>query len=195
MAHRALANLALLYLACAGQGEALVAAHYQTANNMTDTLAAMHAASVADLPLFATLMADFERLWQHDGLVMDNWFRLQASRPVAQTLQQVESLLQHPSFSLHNPNRVRALIGTFAAANPVVFHARNGSGYRFLRTQLEQLNRINPQVAARIIVPMIQFGRLDSERKALIRNELQALAQLPDLARDLYEKISRALAQ
>lgn len=194
MARRALANLALLYLARAGLGEERVTAHYRQANNMTDTLAAMQAASVADLPVLASLLADFEQKWQHDGLVMDNWFRLQAGRHDAQTLERVKALLEHPSFSLQNPNRVRALIGSFAA-NPVVFHARDGSGYRFLRAMLTQLNSINPQVAARLIVPMIQFGRLDSTRKAMIREELQALAQLPDLARDLYEKISRALAQ
>jgi aminopeptidase N len=104
-------------------------------------------------------------------------------------------LMTHPAFSLQNPNRVRALIGTFCAANPSKFHAIDGSGYRFLVEILLALNSINPQVAARLIVPLIQFKRLDEERKVLIRTELQKLAARPDLARDLYEKVSRALEQ
>ncbi len=197
MGHRALANLALSYLARIGQEDyaTLISRHYHDANNMTDTLAAMLAASAGQLSCLDTLLADFEQRWQHDGLVMDNWFRLQAMRSEGETLSRVKQLLSHPTFSMQNPNRVRALIGSFAAANPTCFHAKDGSGYRFLSGMLRQLNDINPQVAARMIVPMIQFGKLDSARQTLIRTELQALAALPNLARDLYEKITRALAQ
>ena len=195
MARRALANLALSYLARSGQPEAsdLVQSHYQHANNMTDLLAAMQAASGADLPVLGAMLRDFEQKWQHDGLVMDNWFRLQASRSQGKTLLRVRELLGHPAFSLHNPNRVRALVGSFCAANPVLFHAKDGSGYQFLVEILTQLNSINPQVAARLIVPLIQFKRLDAARQQRIRLVLQQLAAIPDLAKDLYEKISRAL--
>lgn len=195
MARRALANLALSYLARSGKPEAsgLVQIHYQDANNMTDLLAAMQAASGADLPVLGAMLRDFEQKWQHDGLVMDNWFRLQASRSQGETLQRVRDLLSHPAFSLHNPNRVRALVGSFCAANPVLFHAKDGSGYQFLVEILTQLNSINPQVAARLIVPLIQFKRLDTARQQRIRQVLQQLAAIPDLAKDLYEKISRAL--
>lgn len=197
MAMRALANLALGYVARAKQPDvsALVMSHYQTANNMTDLLAAMQAASVADLPILAEMLQDFEQKWHHDGLVMDNWFRLQATRGHGDTLGLVQKLLSHSTFSLHNPNRVRALIGTFCSANPVAFHAKDGAGHRFLVDILTQLNTINPQVAARLIVPLIQFKRLDAPRQALIREALEQLAAIPDLARDLYEKISRALEQ
>ena len=197
MAKRALANLALSYVARAKQADvsALVMSHYQTANNMTDLLAAMQAASMADLPILAEMLQDFEQKWQHDGLVMDNWFRLQATRGHGDTLGLVQKLLSHSAFSLQNPNRVRALVGTFCAANPVAFHAKDGSGYRFLVEILTQLNTINPQVAARLIVPLIQFKRLDATRQKLIRDALGQLAVMPDLARDLYEKISRALEQ
>jgi aminopeptidase N len=197
MAKRALANLALSYLARADKahGNELVGQHYQHATNMTDVLAAMQAAGGAELPSWANLLQDFEGKWQHDGLVMDNWFRLQAVRTEGETLSQVRRLMTHPAFSLQNPNRVRALIGTFCAANPSKFHAIDGSGYRFLVEILLALNTINPQVAARLIVPLIQFKRLDEGRKTLIRTELQKLAARPDLARDLYEKVSRALEQ
>lgn len=197
MAKRALANLALGYLARADRqlGNQLAGEHYRRATNMTDALAAMQAASAADLPVLPELLQDFERQWQHDGLVMDNWFRLQACRTQGDTLAQVRDLMSHPAFSLQNPNRVRALVGTFCAANPSRFHAADGSGYRLLMEVLLALNTINPQVAARLIVPLIQFKRLDEGRKALIRAELRLLAALPDLARDLYEKVSRALEQ
>jgi len=197
MAKRALANLALGYLARADRqlGNQLAGEQYRRATNMTDALAAMQAASAADLPVLPELLQDFERQWQHDGLVMDNWFRLQACRTQGDTLAQVRALMSHPAFSLQNPNRVRALVGTFCAANPSRFHAADGSGYRLLMEVLLVLNTINPQVAARLIVPLIQFKRLDEGRKALIRAELRQLAALPDLARDLYEKVSRALEQ
>ena len=197
MARRALANLALAYLARADQALAntWVLAQYEQANNMTDLLAAMQAANLGQLPALPHLLADFEHKWHEDGLVMDNWFRLQATSQAADVLDRVRDLMAHQAFSLKNPNRVRALIGTFAAANPLAFHAKDGSGYRFLGQILQQLNTINPQVAARMITPLIQFKRLDEERVALIRAELQQLAALPDLSRDLAEKIDRALAQ
>lgn len=197
MAMRALANLALSYLAKADSALAngLVVAQYEQANNMTDLLAAMQAANVGQLPALEQLLGDFEQKWHEDGLVMDNWFRLQASSPAADVLERIFKLMLHPTFSLKNPNRVRALIGTFAGANPVAFHAKDGSGYRFLGMILRRLNSINPQVAARIITPLIQFKRLDEERISLIRAELQQLAVLPELSRDLAEKVNRALAQ
>ncbi len=196
MAARDLASVCLGYLALAdaSQGDALVQAQYERADNMTDLLAAMQAAKAAQLACLPALLADFEARWHKDGLVMDNWFRLQASSPAADCLSRVRQLLDHPAFSLNNPNRVRALIGTFSAANPVHFHAQDGSGYRFLGEILRQLNGINPQVAARMVTPLIQFQRLDPARQALMRAELQRLADLPGLARDLEEKVVRALA-
>ena len=96
---------------------------------------------------------------------------------------------------MQNPNRLRALIGSFTAANPHRFHAIDGSGYRFLREILDELNHSNPQVAARLITPLLQFKRFDSARQALMKQELQQLAARTDLSNDLFEKVSRALAQ
>ena len=197
IAKRDLVAVCLTYLALHGDDtdRSIIAAHYQAADNMTDVLSAMQAAKQGELPVLQKMMAEFEAKWRHDGLVMDNWFRLQATSQAADVLDRVRDLMAHQAFSLKNPNRVRALIGTFAAANPLAFHAKDGSGYRFLGQILQQLNTINPQVAARMITPLIQFKRLDEERVALIRAELQQLAALPDLSRDLAEKIDRALAQ
>ncbi|WP_421240123.1 aminopeptidase N [Aeromonas enteropelogenes] len=197
MAKRALKGVVLGYLAAldAGSADLLVRQQYAAADNMTDTLAALQVANSHLLPCRADLLADFEGKWAHDGLVLDNWLRLVGSKPVGDVLADVKQAMAHPTFSIRNPNRLRALIGSFAMNNQVQFHARDGSGYRFLTDLLIELNEVNPQVASRLITPLIQFKRLDEERKGLIRAELTRLASLEGLARDLFEKVSKALLQ
>lgn len=192
MARRALKNVALGYLALAGEAQ-WVERQYAAADNMTDTLAAMRAAVRAGLEARHGMLDDFESKWRHDGLVLDNWFRLQATAPDSDTLQRIRELMSHPTFSLGNPNRVRALIGAFSQGNPEQFHRIDGAGYDLLLEVLEQLNHSNPQVASRLLTPLIQFARLDEARRLLIRERLQRLMDRPDLARDLFEKISKAL--
>jgi len=162
---RALRNVCLSYLAFTDQGEELVSSHYEQADNMTDTLAALTAATKAQLACQEELLADFEAQWSHDGLVMDKWFALQATRPDDDVLAIVEKLMAHPSFNFNNPNRVRALVGAFASQNPKAFHAVDGSGYRFLVEVLIKLNESNPQVAARLIEPLIKLSRYDNQRQ------------------------------
>ncbi|HBT14306.1 MAG TPA: aminopeptidase N, partial [Erwinia persicina] len=147
---RSLKNVCLSYLAFAdaAQADRLVSAQYHHANNMTDTVAALSAAIAAQLPCRAALLADFDERWHQDGLVMDKWFALQATSPAADVLSQVRALLNHRSFTLSNPNRIRSLVGAFASANPAAFHAADGSGYQFLVEFLSDLNTRNPQVAA-----------------------------------------------
>ncbi|MBR9856808.1 MAG: aminopeptidase N [Gammaproteobacteria bacterium] len=190
---RAMKNVALGYLALAGDA-ATVQQQYLHADNMTDTLAAMKAAVRAELNEADAMLADFEAKWRQDGLVLDNWFRLQATAPGEGTLALVQQLMSHPTFSLNNPNRVRALIGAFVSANPLQFHRLDGAGYDLLVSVLEQLNDSNPQVASRLVTPLIQFSRLDDARQGLIKARLQQLMALPALSRDLFEKISKALA-
>ena len=134
-------------------------------------------------------------LWAKDRLVRDNWLRLVGSKPAEDVLEEVKQAMNHPTFSIRNPNRLRALVASFAMNNQVQFHAVDGSGYRFLTDLLIELNEVNPQVASRLITPLIQFKRLDEARKAMIRAELLRLFNLDGLARDLFEKISKALQQ
>ncbi|MDD2843067.1 MAG: aminopeptidase N, partial [Tolumonas sp.] len=197
IAKRDLVAVCLNYLAINGDESdmSIITAHYDSADNMTDILAAMQAAKQGELPVLQKMMTEFETKWHHDGLVMDNWFRIQATSPADDCLSIVKSLLSHRSFSMQNPNRLRALIGTFSAANPHRFHAIDGSGYRFLREILEGLNTTNPQVAARLITPLLQYKRFDTVRQSLMKQELQQLAERTDLSNDLFEKVSRALAQ
>ncbi len=193
IALRGLRNLCLSYLAYTQFGNALAHKHYTYANNMTDTLAALAVATKAQLPCREALLQDFEQKWQHDGLVMDKWFALQATRPDEHVLQQVIQLMDHPSFNFNNPNRLRALVGSFAAHNLKAFHAIDGSGYRFLTDILLRLNETNPQVASRLIEPLIRFARFDAQRQTLMKRALERLSEVENLSRDLFEKIEKAL--
>ncbi|MCS3602434.1 aminopeptidase N [Buttiauxella sp. BIGb0471] len=193
---RALRNTCLRYLAFGEQNlaEQLVRNQYQSADNMTDSIAALAASVAAQLPCRAELMAAFDEKWHQDGLVMDKWFVLQATSPAADTLSKVRELLNHRSFSMSNPNRVRSLIGAFAAANPSAFHALDGSGYQFMVEMLSELNHRNPQVASRLIEPLIRLKRYDEKRQDMMRAALEQLKGLENLSGDLFEKISKALA-
>ncbi|WP_215800235.1 aminopeptidase N [Pantoea dispersa] len=192
---RSLKNVCLSYLAFADaeQASKLVQAQYDKASNMTDALAALSAAVAAQLPCRDALLAAYDERWHQDGLVMDKWFMLQATSPAADVLSKVRSLLTHRSFTMGNPNRIRSLIGAFASANPAAFHAKDGSGYQFLVEMLTDLNRRNPQVAARMIEPLIRLKRYDADRQALMRKALETLKGLENLSGDLYEKITKAL--
>ncbi|MGV3344859.1 aminopeptidase N [Enterobacteriaceae bacterium LUAb1] len=194
---RALKNVCLNYLAFGENGtsaNALVQQQYLSANNMTDALAALSVANSAQLTCRATLMQDFDDRWHQDGLVMDKWFMLQATSPASEVLEQVRTLLQHRSFSLSNPNRIRSLVGAFVSANPAAFHAVDGSGYQFLVEILQDLNQRNPQVAARMIEPLIRLKRYDTVRQTLMRKALEQLKSMENLSGDLFEKITKALS-
>lgn len=196
IAKRALRNVCLSYLAFVDDrdfADGLISRQYAQSNNMTDSLAALSAAVAAQLPCSAAMMAEFDERWHQDGLVMDKWFILQASSPETGVLQRVKALMNHRSFSMNNPNRIRSLIGAFASTNPSAFHAKDGSGYEFLTDVLVDLNQRNPQVAARLIEPMIRLGRYDADRQALMRRSLERLKGIENLSGDLFEKIGKAL--
>lgn len=192
---RALRNICLSYLAYTEQGERLVNRQYHQSNNMTDTMSAMSAANSAQLSCREALMEDFSAKWQHDGLVMDKWFALQGSNPAEDALLVIKNTMKHPTFSLKNPNRIRSLIGSFLTMNPVRFHAQSGEGYQFAGEILRELNTSNPQVASRLIDPLLKFRLYDQHRQALMKKELDALKNLDNLARDLFEKLTKALDQ
>ncbi|WP_337008683.1 aminopeptidase N [Pantoea sp. AS142] len=192
---RSLKNICLTYLAFsdAQLADKLVQAQYHQATNMTDALAALSAAVAAQLPCRDALLAAYDERWHQDGLVMDKWFVLQATSPAANVMRNVRQLLNHRSFTMSNPNRVRSLIGAFASANPAAFHAKDGSGYKFLVEMLTDLNTRNPQVAARMVEPLIRLKRYDEDRQGMMRQALEQLLALDKLSGDLYEKITRAL--
>lgn len=193
IATRSLRNVCLSYLALTKEGDGVVLAHFDDANNMTDTMAALSAANQAQLPVREEMMQSFSDKWQDDGLVMDKWFTLQATSSAENALANVKAQMQHPGFSLQNPNRTRSLIAAFCNNNPIHFHAKDGSGYQFLTDILVQLNATNPQLASQMMNPLLKLNRFAEPRQGLMRNQLERLAKLDNLANDLYEKITKAL--
>lgn len=190
---RTVRNVCLSYLAFLPQGNNLVKAQYEDANNMTDTMAALSAANQAQLSCREQLMKAFSDKWSHDGLVMDKWFIMQGTNPADDALDRVKATMTHSAFSINNPNRIRSLIGSFFNNNSTNFHAKNGEGYKFAGEILTELNQSNPQVASNLIDPLLKYRRYDEQRQKLMRAELEKLFHLDNLAKDLFEKVSKAL--
>ncbi len=138
-------------------------------------------------------LADFYRKWRNDPLVLDKWFSLQALSVLENTLDKVIHLTDNPNFSISNPNKVRALVGVFCSGNHVRFHNINGSGYRFLADRIEELNAINPQIAARLLSPLISWRRYDSERQKLMQQELKRILEIENLSSGVYEIVTKSI--
>ena len=194
MAGRSLKNTCLAYLLETTQGEALANAQLEASDNMTDTLAAIQGLVLKGLPAAAAALSTFESTWSGDALVMDKWFMMQAIKPGSDTLGTVRRLMEHPEFSIRNPNKVRALIGVFAMLNPTGFHAADGSGYAFLADFVIELDGLNPQVAARMVTAFNRWKRYDEDRKALMKSQLQRIAGKEGLSGDVAEIVKHALA-
>ncbi len=193
---RRLKNTCLGYLACLSTqtAQAQVLEQFQQAQNMTDQLAALQAIVHTPHPEQARCLAEFYRRWQSEPLVIDKWLALQATSPLPGALERVKGLLAHPDFDLHSPNRVRAVLGAFARHNPVHFHAQDGSGYQLLTDYLLELDRLNPQLAARLAQPLTLWRRYDATRQAKLRAGLEHILKAPELSRDLFEIVDKALA-
>lgn len=195
MGQRRLKNLALGYMIASGRPEAfeLCLSQYQGAENMTDSLAALALLADSVHPKRTWALANFESRWRTDTLVMDKWFGVQAQSSRSDTLEQVQRLMQHPSFRLDNPNKVRALIGSFCNANPLRFHAVDGSGYSFLVDQVLKLDNANPQVAARLLRALSRWRRYAPSRRALMRQQLERVLAKEGLSGDLHEVAKTSL--
>ncbi|WP_371189236.1 aminopeptidase N [Thalassotalea maritima] len=193
IANRALKNACLSYLAYTEHGDDLAREQFSTANNMTDEIAALQVVAANDLPSRQPLLTAFEDKWRDNTLVMDKWFTTQAMVACDNSVEHVQSLLSHPLFSYQNPNRARALIAGFAVHNPQGFHQVDGKGYQWLAEQIIKLNDINPQVASRLITPLIQFKSFAKPQQALMRTQLERINGINNLSRDLQEKLTAAL--
>ncbi|MDF9391490.1 MULTISPECIES: aminopeptidase N [Methylococcus] len=167
---------------------------FREARTMTDQIAALGAIVNSANPEKADCLESFYARWRGESLVIDKWFSLQASCHLPGTLERVKALMAHPDFDLRNPNRVRSLIGAFSQANPVNFHAADGSGYQFLGDQIVALDAINPQVAARMLGALTQWRRYDQGRQEAMRRQLQHIAGLAGVSKDVYEVAVKSLA-
>ncbi|CAM5189467.1 aminopeptidase N [Alishewanella longhuensis] len=175
------------------EGEHWVSQHYQQADNMTDLLAALHAAQHANLTSRSRLFEDFAQRYPDNVQVMDKYFSLVATTPTDAVFTQIEQLTAHPLFSWKNPNRVRAVFGAFSQRNPQQFHRVDGRGYRLLAQIVTKLDPLNPQLAARLITPLLSWQRYDQQRQQVLTNLLQELASQAVLSNDVFEKVSKSL--
>ncbi|MGX9144849.1 aminopeptidase N [Mesorhizobium sp. 128a] len=193
---RALRNILLDYLSLLPAGAKLAARHFEAATNMTDRAAALtvlahrHNGS----PEAIKALAGFEARYGADPLVMDKWFQIQASVPGPRTVDTVRKLIGHTSFSMANPNRVRSLVGTFSSANQTGFHRADGEGYRFFAQTVLEVEKRNPQVAARLATALRSWRSLEPGRQAKAREALLAIAGAEKLSADLRDIVERTLA-
>ncbi|GAB6094558.1 aminopeptidase N [Desulfatiferula olefinivorans] len=194
VARRKLKNTALSYLARSlDDSAARLFDEYRSAANMTDALSALSLIADQDHELKTRAMEDFYNRFRTDTLVLDKWFAVQAASACPNTLDTVIALTTHPAFSRENPNKVRALIGTFAHGNFVHFHAPDGRGYRFVADQVIRQDNINSSIAARIVTAFNKWDRLDQKRQTLMKQELERISTTSGLSKAVYEIVSKAL--
>ncbi len=191
---RALRNVCLRYLTAADDEEAarLADAHYRAASNMTDRIAGLAALTRMNSPLRDVAFAHFHDRFRADPLVLDKWLSLQAGSGLPGTAKAVRALMKHPAFNIENPNRVRALLGAFAA-NHLRFHAADGSGYVLLGETIRALDKINPQLAARTAGCFESWRRYDYKRQGMMRGELESMTKMDGLSSNLFEVAGKML--
>jgi len=165
---------------------------FMQADNMTDQMGALLALRDREGSERTECLKQFAERWSADALVMDKYFALLASSQVPSALEHVRAALTHPAFSLKNPNKARALLGSFGR-NMLHFHAQDGSGYRFIADQVLAIDAFNPQVASRMVQLFNRWKKLEPKRRALMREQLQRLAQAK-LSKDVYEIVSKNLS-
>lgn len=176
------------------EANALVLGQFDQATNMTDRMAAF-SISVQEAPNDKALevIQRFYEAWQHDALVVDKWFGVQAASPKA-NVATIQALMAHPAFTLRNPNRARAVIFMFCLGNSNGLHAEDGSGYRFWAEQVLALDAINPEIAARLARAFDHWARFIPSVQAQMRVQLQRVATHKGLSRNTLEIVSKALA-
>ena len=192
---RRLRGIALGLLAAAdpATGAELAKAQFDSADNMTDRQGALAVlASLGGAEREEALAAFYER-YRGDPLVLDKWFSVQSAAQRADTIDQVERLVEHADFAMANPNRLRS-IGVVFGMNQWAFNEASGRGYRFLADLILAADKLNPQVAARLMTPFGRWRRFDGKRQALMRAELERMLATPGLSKDLYEQVSKSLA-
>ena len=191
---RRLRTVALGLLSAGGpaDGARRAKAQFDQADNMTDRQGALGVLVSLDAPEREQALAAFYDRFKDDPLVLDKWFALQATAQRDSTLDEVEKLASHPAFTLQNPNRLRALAGSFGM-NHWVFNHASGRGYRFLADMIIAADKLNPQVAARLVPPLGRWRRFEPGRATLMRDQLERIVAKPGLSRDVFEQASKSL--
>ena len=197
IANRALRNVCLGYLLETGKLEYLQLAveHFNAANNMTDSQAALSLVVHSIHQQAAEeLLERFYQRWSDQSLVVNQWLAVQATNPQPETLSKVKMLMSHEAFNMKNPNKVRSLIASFCAQNPTNFHVLDGSGYEFLADRIIELNALNPQIASRLVTPLTRWKRMSEARQVLMKQQLQRIMDSGNLSSDVFEVVSKSLS-
>ena len=210
---RSLKNSALNYIGALSTDEShkLVIDHYNNAQNMTDEISALTVLCSEGAWHFNTpdtcesdlnmrqkndmedALARFYKKWKGYPLVMDKWFSVQAGSTRSDTLTRIKELVKYPEFSWKNPNRVRSVLSVLGSSNPVIFHKIDGEGYNFFAERVIELDRINSQIAARMVSVFSRWRKYDPHRQNMMRERLEQIVAVQNLSRDVYEIVSRAL--
>ncbi|HEV7438891.1 MAG TPA: aminopeptidase N [Methylobacterium sp.] len=193
---RALRNAALDLIAAAdpARGADLARAQIDGATNMTDRLAALGILSLIPGEAREAALAAFGERYADEPLVLDKWFAIQAAIPEEGTLARIARLREHPAFSMTNPNRVRALIGSFGLANPTQFNRPDGAGFALLAETVEALDRTNPQIAAKLLTNFGSWRMLEPARCSKAEEILARIKAIPGLSRDVADIAARTFA-
>jgi aminopeptidase N len=192
---RRLRTVALGLMAAADESQAagLAKAQFDRADNMTDRQGALGVLVSTHEPQRGEALDAFYQRFHDDPLVLDKWFALQAAAQREETVDEVLRLAQHPDFVITNPNRLRSLASVFGA-NHWAFHSADGRGYAFLADMIIAADKLNPQVAARLVPPFGRWRRFEPRRAAMMRQALERIAATPGLSKDVYEQVTKSLA-
>jgi aminopeptidase N len=176
--------------------EKLCMNQFEKADNMTDQISALRFLCNLETNLKDSALDSFYKQWSHERLVIDKWFAVQATSKLPGTLDQVKKLLNHPEFTLKVPNRFRSLVNNFAVGNLYHFHKLDGSGYQFTADRVIEMDRLNPQVSARLVnYSFTAIKRLDEVRKKLATKELKRILDSGNLSKDTFEIVSKNLGE
>ncbi len=176
-----------------GAGASLAAQRLDAATNMTDRLAALSTLSQIPGETREAALSAFGERYANEPLVLDKWFAIQAMIGEDGTLARVDRLKAHPAFSMTNPNRVRALIASFAMGNPTQFARADGAGFALVAETVKVLDAANPQVAARLLTAFGSWRRYEKNRRAVAAEMLSRIKAVPGLSRDVADILGRTL--
>ena len=198
IARRSLANTCLSYLVLLdGEGVALARGQFDRADNMTDQFSALSALvngpGVRAQTEARHCLDVFYNQWKADANVMEQWFAVQSSSPERGTLEHIQALITHSDFDLKNPNKVRAVLGGFCMRNPAQFHREDGAGYQFLAELILQLDKLNPQVASRMLTPLTRWKGFNESTRQQMRSALESIQKGDKLSPDVFEVVSKSL--
>lgn len=196
MAQRGLKNTALSYLLKTPHKKycELALTQFKNSDNMTDTMAALASLVNSEHKSQAqSTLESFYQTWQEEPLVVNQWLAVQAGSAEYGNIENIKKLLEHEAFDIKNPNKVRSVIGAFAGQSLINFHALDGSGYQLLADKIILLNRLNPQIASRLVAPLSKWSRYVGTQAAQMKQQLERIMAQEDLSKDVYEVVSKSL--